>query len=152
MTHDFSKESSVIRDEKGRTVIMKAYCHNGHYIMSEEHKYEGYPAVKLISLYEGKESEIILSPILNDNRKICPVYPHLAVLEILCPVCREPLKYLAPCGCTAGSNYRTIYLRNEPDIHWSIGICDAYGCPNSFIRDGEDIITESREAQSTVWA
>ena len=150
--HAFSSESSVIRDEKGRIVLTKAYCHNGHYLITDEQKFEGYSGIKIIAVHEDKESVIILSPILNDHRKVCPVYPHLTVLELLCPVCKEPLPLLAPCDCTAGSNYRTIYLRKDADIHWSIGICNAYGCPHSFIRDGEEIITETRETQSTVWA
>ena len=150
--YSFSKESSVIRDNKGRIVLTKAYCHNGHFIMTDEHKFEGYAGIKIIAVYGGKEAEIFLSPILNDHRKKCPVYPHLAVLELQCPVCREPLPHLAPCDCTAGATYRTIYLRTDADIHWSIGICNAYGCPKSFIKDGEEIITEAREAHSTVWA
>ncbi|GAB4303113.1 MAG: hypothetical protein Kow0090_18690 [Myxococcota bacterium] len=145
------EESPVIRDEKGRFVVTKAYCQNGHFLITDEYKFEGYPGINLISLYGGKESLVVLSPILNDRSKICPVYPHLAVLDLLCPVCKESFPRLAPCDCGAGAHYRTIYLRTDADIHWSIGVCDAYGCPKSFIREGEEIITEAREAQSTLW-
>jgi len=142
--HNFTPDSGVKKDEKGRIVLTRAYCHNGHFLLSDEKLFEGEKAIKLIGRFQEKEEPIYLSPIMGDSSKEATAYPDGSIVEFLCPECMERLPRLAPCGCVPGSFYRNIFLTPAADEDWSIGICDAYGCPRSFIRDGGEIISEVR--------
>ncbi len=140
--HKFSEESGVIKDEQGRIVLTQAFCPEGHSLITDEAQFDGYNGIKVLGLYDGKEYTIILSPIMHDKRKQCPEFPDGAIVDLVCPVCKKPLPRIAPCGCQLGSFYRQVYLTPHGDKGSSIGICDAYGCPRSFIRDEGEIISE----------
>ncbi|GAB4292901.1 MAG: hypothetical protein Kow0090_07010 [Myxococcota bacterium] len=142
--HEFSDDSGVKKDEKGRIVLTRAYCHNGHFLLSDEELFDGHLGIKLLGRVEGREDVIYLSPIMNDQRKKTPKYTPGTIVELACPECGDKLDRVAPCGCSVGSFYRTIFLTPAADEDWSIGICDAYGCPRSFIRDAGEIISEVR--------
>lgn len=142
--HSFSKSAGVVRDEKSRIVLTQAFCHNGHSLMNPDYQFDGYAGIFLLGLHEDEIFDIILSPIMHDSRKVSSALPAGTVVEISCPACKIPLPRIAPCGCVIGSFYRHIFLTKNKDIRKSIGICDSFGCPRSFLRDRGEIISEVR--------
>ena len=143
--HEFSPDSGVKKDDKGRIVLTRAYCHNGHSLLSEEKQFDGENAIKLIGKFDGKEDVMFLSPIMNDKNKEVPDYYKKGdIVKLTCPTCGEELKRIAPCGCVMGSFYHAVFLTPAANEDWCIGLCDAYGCPRAFIRDAGEIISEVR--------
>ena len=142
--HSYSQQSGVKRDAEDRVVLTQAFCQDGHLLIADDVRFDGEAGLKLLGRYKDAEFDVILSPIMHDRRKQCPKLPRFALVELCCPVCKKPLPRIAPCGCTVGSFYRQVFLTKDADPAWSIGICDAYGCPRSFIRDNGEIISEVR--------
>lgn len=144
---------SLIRKEGERMWIPQLFCHRGHSLTTEAVRFDGLPGVHLLT-QRGDEAEqsCYLSPLFDDARKQGHVYPEGTRLKVFCPECHEELKPLVPCTCQPGAYRRAVYLTPDPAQMGAVGICDVYGCPQSFVtEDGEllfEVVTE--DAPSTV--
>ena len=137
-------DSSLIRRQGERLWIPQLYCHNGHSLMTNAVKFDGLPAVNiLVEIGEGgPREEFFLSPIINDPRKEGPELPEGTRLKLFCPVCQEELRQLVPCSCRVGAYRRAVYLTPRPQEMSAVGICEIYGCPQSFVTEDGELLYE----------
>jgi len=47
-----------------------------------------------------------------------------------------------PCTCRIGAHRRAVYLTPDPDELGAVGICDTYGCPQSFVTEDGELLYE----------
>ena len=115
--------------------LPRVFCHNGHLLSTDEVTFEGQPAIHILVRHQTAEHHFYLSPILNDQSKEGPELPDGTKMQVLCPVCREVLPQLIPCSCQPGAYRRALYLTDNPKEMCAVGICEVYGCPQSFVND-----------------
>jgi len=138
-------EKSLIRKEGDRIWIPELFCHNGHSLKVEKVKFDGLPAINVQARVGGEGGpleDFYLSPILNDPRKEGPDLPEGTRLSLQCPICGEELKQLVPCTCRVGAYRRAVYLTPDPDELGAVGICEMYGCPQSFVTEDGELLYE----------
>jgi hypothetical protein len=137
-------ESSRIRKDEERIWIPEVFCHNGHSLMVYGVRFDGLPAihVRVEAEGEGGAEDYYLSPIVNDPRKEGRDLPEGTKLKISCPVCKEEFKQLVPCSCRVGAYRRAIYLSPNPEELGAVGICEVYGCPQSFVTEDGELLYE----------
>lgn len=143
------ENTSTIMTEDGRLVVTRAYCHNGHELISNEVKISGYPAIKLL-ISDGKEKEYVYISSVDADRskKGGAGFKDNQLLTVACPVCEEELDNIAPCDCTKGSKFMAIYLNKKRSFTSCVGICNSWGCYRSFMNTAWRII--SRLADKSV--
>lgn len=132
--------------EKEKLHVTHAYCPEGHALITDgSHMFSGRPGIRLLVRGKRLEQVITLSPFQGDFAKAYEQeFEDGEVLKVMCPLCETPLPVLAPCGCTPGSHWVVMFLRQEQDYNDAVGICNAWGCPCSFIRLSGEILTEYR--------
>jgi hypothetical protein len=138
-------ESSKIRKQGDTIWIPELFCHNGHSLMVYGVRFDGLPAVHIqveVGGEGGPNEDFYLSPILDDSRKEGPELPEGTQLKLVCPVCHEELKKLVPCTCRVAAYRRAIYLSPDPDELGAVGICEVYGCPQSFVTEDGELLYE----------
>jgi hypothetical protein len=141
-SYQFSDESNVRRHHDGRLYLPSAYCQNGHKLMSDDARIDGLRGIKLL-VKNGEERHIIIaSPFINDQRKEGPNFPEGTKVVMCCPVCQEELEQLVPCTCAPGAYRRAIYLTPNPKDIGAVGVCEAFGCPQSFVNDNGELLYE----------
>jgi len=137
--------ASHIRREGERVWVPDVYCHNGHSLMVHGVLFDDLPAINVrvrVGGEGGPMDDFYLSPIINDARKQGPELPDGTRLQLLCPICKEELPELVPCSCRVGAHRRAIYLTPDPGQQGAIGLCETYGCPQSFVSDDGELIFE----------
>jgi hypothetical protein len=136
--------TSLIRKLDDRLWIPNLYCHRGHRLNVTGVTFDGLPAVCILAEIGegGPREEFFLSPIINDQRKEGPVLPEGTRLRLLCPICQEELRKLVPCTCRVGAYRRALYLTPDPQDMSAVGICDTYGCPQSFVTEEGELLYE----------
>jgi hypothetical protein len=136
--HKFTDSSHLRRLPDGRIYVTSAFCQNGHRLITNDTRFDGLKGIKLLVHGKDKRGIVIVSPIINDQRKDGPSFGEGTRVRICCPTCHEELDQLVPCTCSQGAYRRAIYLTANPRDLGAIGICDTYGCPQSFVNaDGE---------------
>jgi len=137
-------DTSHIRRDGDRLWIPKLYCHNGHDLTVTGVTFDGLPAIHILAEVGegGPREDFYLSPIINDPRKEGPELPEGTRLRLLCPECREPLRQLVPCTCRVGAYRRAVYLTPDPQELGAVGICEVYGCPQSFVTEDGELLYE----------
>ncbi|MBI5529129.1 MAG: hypothetical protein HY897_22610 [Deltaproteobacteria bacterium] len=134
----FDEKSHIRKTADGRMYLPAVYCHNGHKLMTDDARFDGLRGVKLLVKADKSREIIVVSPFLDDQRKEGANFPEGTHLQICCPTCQEELEKLIPCTCGYGAYRRALYLTPNPKDMGAIGVCDTYGCPQSFINeDGE---------------
>ena len=143
---DYSfSESSKLRKDDERTWISEVFCHNGHSLMVYGVRFAGLPAIHEhaeVGGEGGPAEEYYLSPIINDPRKEGKDLPEGTTLRLCCPVCKEELRKLVPCTCRVGAYRRAVYLSPDPQELGAVGICEIYGCPQSFVTEDGELLYE----------
>ena len=142
--YDFNPESRIQRDGD-RIWVPDVYCHNGHSLMVHGVLFDGLPSINVrvrVGGEGGPMDDFYLSPIINDDRKQGPELPDGTRLQLLCPICKEELPELVPCSCRVGAHRRAIYLTPDPREMGAIGLCETYGCPQSFVSDDGELVFE----------
>jgi len=138
-------ERSHIRKDGEVIWIPEVYCHNGHSMMVDSEAFDGHRAVHLHVHTSGTgelHTDLFLSPIFNDARKEGPELPEETAFKLMCPVCHEELRQLVPCTCRPGAYRRAVYLTPDPDELGAVGICEMYGCPQSFVTEDGELLYE----------
>lgn len=68
--------------------IKHAACPNGHFLMNEEHKINGYPSIEVIAQYQGKKGALFLDPIYGSYTIISELdIPQGEIIHFSCPKC-----------------------------------------------------------------
>ena len=137
--------TSRIRKDGERVWVPDVYCHNGHSLMVHGVLFDGLPSINvrvLIGGEGGPVDDFYLSPIIGDSRKQGPDLPDGTRLTLTCPICKEELKQLVPCSCRVGAYRRAIFLTPDPAELGAIGLCETYGCPQSFVSEDGELIYE----------
>jgi hypothetical protein len=108
-------------------------------------KFRDQPGIQLWVKGKRREQVVTLSPFQGDNAKVY-VWEFEAgeVLDVRCPECRTPLPVLAPCPCSPDSCCIVIFLNEHQDYNDAMGVCNAWGCPRSYVRLSGEILTEYR--------
>ena len=137
-------DTSLIRKDGDRMWIPDLFCHNGHNLKVTAVTFDDLPAMQIeAEVGEGGPIEdFYLSPIINDSRKEGPDLPEGTKLVLRCPVCHEDLRELIPCTCRIGAHRRAVYLTPDPDELGAVGICDTFGCPQSFVTEDGELLYE----------
>lgn len=138
-------DSSRIQKKDGKVYLPAVYCHNGHNLMVRAVTFDGLPAIHVRGLVGGEggpAEDFYLSPIVNDPRKEGPDLPVGTRLLLVCPICSEPLRTLVPCTCRVGAYRRALYLTPRPDDLGTVGLCEIFGCPQSFVSDDGELVFE----------
>lgn len=132
--------------EKEKLHVTCAYCPKGHPLITDGSRtISGRPGIRLWVRGKHFEQLVTLSPFQGDFAKFYEKeFEDGEVLDVMCPLCYAPLPVLAPCGCTSDSHWVVMFLRQEQDYNDAVGICNAWGCPCSFIRLSGEILTEYR--------
>ncbi len=121
------------------------FCHNGHSLKVDKVTFDGLPAFNFLCRVGGEggpEEDIYVSPIINDSRKKGADQPEGTRLQLICPVCKEELKQLVPCSCRVGAYRRAVYLTPDPNEMGAVGVCEIYGCPQSFVTEEGELLYE----------
>ena len=140
----FSESSRIRRDEE-RVWIPELFCHNGHSLMAYGVRFDGLPGIHVrveVGGAGGPVEDFYLSPIINESRKEGKDLPEGTKLRLCCPVCKEEFKQLVPCSCRVGAYRRAIYLSTDPEELGAVGICEIYGCPQSFVTEDGELLYE----------
>jgi hypothetical protein len=141
-TYRFTPQS-LIRKEGERMWIPQLFCHRGHVLTTEAVRFDGLPAVHIVAQRAGEPAQsCYLSPIFDDARKLGFVYPEGTQLRLFCPECHDELRPLVPCTCQPGAFRRAVYLTPDPAQLGAVGICDVYGCPQSFVTEDGELLFE----------
>ncbi|MEI6093164.1 MAG: hypothetical protein WCQ47_05715 [bacterium] len=136
------ENTSTIMTEDGRLVVTRAYCHNGHDLMSNEFKISGYPSIKVLISDVNKKQDVYISPVDGDRTKHGgDGFNEHQLVTISCPTCEEELDNIAPCDCTKGSKFVAIYLNKKRSFTSCVGICNSWGCYRSFMNTAWRIIS-----------
>jgi hypothetical protein len=136
---------SLIRKDGDRLWIPDLFCHNGHSLKVDKVTFDGLPGFNFLCRVGGEggpEEDIFVSPIINDARKKGTDQPEGTRLQLICPVCKEELKQLVPCSCRVGAYRRAVYLTPDPDEMGAVGVCEIYGCPQSFVTEEGELLYE----------
>jgi len=68
--------------------IQHASCPEGHSLMDEEHKINGYPSITVLARYKEREGLIYLDPVYGSFRNLPEIeIPEGEIVEFLCPEC-----------------------------------------------------------------
>ncbi len=137
--------TSRLQKDSDRVWVPDVYCHNGHSLMVHGILFGGHPAVNVRVLVGGEGGQVddfYLSPIIGDNGKQGPDLPEGTRLLLTCPICKEELRQLVPCTCQVGAYRRAVYLTPDPAELGAIGLCEIYGCPQSFVSEAGELIFE----------
>ncbi|MBN2496142.1 MAG: hypothetical protein JXR96_16230 [Deltaproteobacteria bacterium] len=138
-------QTSRIRKDGDRIWVPDVYCHNGHSLMVHGVLFDGLPAIHIrchVGGEGGPAEDFYLSPIIGDDRKKGPDLPAGTRVMMTCPICKEPLRKLVPCSCRVGAYRYAIYLTPDPEELGAIGLCETYGCPQSFVSEDGELIYE----------
>jgi hypothetical protein len=143
MKNTKANENSRLRTTPdGKMFIPAVYCHNGHKLMTDDARFDGLRGIKLL-VFNGHDRHImIISPFLDDQRKEGANLPEMSRMRICCPTCQEELEQLIPCTCRPGSYRRALWLGPKPGDLGAVGICETYGCPQSFVNDSDELLFE----------
>lgn len=137
--------ASRIRKSGDRVWVPDVYCHNGHSLMVHGVLFDGLPAINVRAMVGGEGGPVedfYLSPIVGDARKEGPALPDGTRLSLTCPICKEALRELVPCTCRVGAYRRAVYLTPDPRELGAIGLCEVYGCPQSFVSEDGELVYE----------
>ncbi len=149
-SYPFGPHSRIRRDGE-RIWVPDVYCHNGHSLMVHGVLFDGLPAIHLRTLVGGEGGPVedfYLSPVIGDARKkgdprkVGPQLPEGTRLMLCCPICKEELRPLVPCTCRVGAHRRAVYLTPDPHELGAIGLCETYGCPQSFVSEDGELVYE----------
>ncbi len=138
-------DTSRIRRDGDKMWLAELYCHRGHSLISADVEFDGHAAVHIrVRAADGAvgPADFYLSPLINDPRKQGPDLPEGALLTLHCPECDEELRKLVPCTCGEGAYRRAVYLTPDPDAMGAVGVCDRYGCPQSFVTEDGELLYE----------
>ncbi len=138
-------ETSRIRRDGDRIWVPDVYCHEGHSLMVHGVQFDGLPAINIrvrVGGEGGPMDDFYLSPIVGDPRKVGPDLPDGTRLQLLCPICKQELRELVPCTCRLGAHRRAVYLTPDPGEMGAIGLCETYGCPQSFVSEDGELVYE----------
>ena len=136
---------SLIRKDGERIWITDLFCHNGHSLKVDRVTFDGLSAFNVQAQVGGEGGpleDFYLSPIIDDPRKRGPELPEGTKLRLQCPVCGEELRQLVPCSCRVGAYRRAAFLTKDPEELAAVGLCEIYGCPQSFVTEDGELLYE----------
>ena len=140
-----AKKAGVVAD-KEKLHVTRAFCPNGHSLITQQStKFDGRPGIQLWTKGKRGIQAVTLSPFQGDRAKDYDwEFDAGEVLDVRCPQCGTPLPVFAPCGCSPGSCWIILFLNEKQNYKNAIGVCNAWGCPRSYIRLSGEILTEYR--------
>jgi hypothetical protein len=140
-----AKKSGVVL-EKEKLHITRAFCPDGHALITEwSQTFRGRPGIQLWAQGSHGGQVVTLSPFQGDSTKVYDwEFETGEVLDVRCPECGMPLPVMAPCGCAPDSSWIIMFLNQKQDFKDAVGVCNAWGCPRSYIRLSGEMLTEYR--------
>jgi hypothetical protein len=125
-------------------VVTDCYCGNGHNLVNGQTPFDGHPGIVVRLNNTSGEGLLTLSPVLGDLRRefsgIEPV--RWEIVDISCPVCRDPLPIYDLCNC--GAPLVSLFLTPTAEFSSCIGICQRIGCLHSKIKSTRELRLFSR--------
>ena len=121
-------------------VIKECYCPNGHNLISNRVKFNGFAGILLKAKKEdGSEGFLALSPIWNDKSRISlDLDLHKGEeLELFCPECGAALPVYSKCPLCHG-DLVAMFLEPKKDFSNCLSICNVIGCPEAEIKKGSE--------------
>lgn len=126
-------------------VIKKAFCPNGHSLISDS-LVDGHNGIKLyITDNENKKkAEALFSPIVGCHKIVIikgDEFKPGEITKMFCPVCHTELEILHDCDC--GGYMYVFYMDSHLDRNFGISFCSKLACmKSSRLRFSKDAITE----------
>ncbi len=126
--------------------LTEVFCRQGHPLISRGNpRFDGRPGIALLCEGRRLAQMVYLSPFRGDRRKVFRYeFEPGEVLRVRCPECLEELPSLFPHDCRPGAAYVVLFLRSDGDTRHVAAVCNAWGCPASLLRSGEEIVAEAQ--------
>ncbi|MCP4179831.1 MAG: hypothetical protein GY756_18885 [bacterium] len=136
--------SLKINNKTKEHIITKAYCPNGHSLISNI-KIAGEKGIHLLLSDKNstRETYIVLSPIIGINESVILIgkpFHNEDIIKASCPICKTELDILYNCSCNAP--IYIIYLDKCFDKNFAQAFCSRIGCCKA------SALTLSEEAMS----
>jgi len=133
------------RLKSGVIAVTKAYCPNGHNLVTAESgaRFNGFPGISI--MVEGRSTRgiVVLSPIHGDDTKFGENdFDPGEQVRLTCPQCGAALPSIQPCGCTPDSQLVGMYLDEDLVDGNQVAICNVWGCLRSRVTDRFQIISK----------
>ena len=126
-------------------VVKSCSCKNGHQLVSERVKFNGYPGILVKAQSDRDNGYLGLSPFYGDKSRVTidMDIKQGALYRLLCPKCDDPLSSFGQCKC--GGNIVAMFTDKPGDFGNCIGICDRADCPEAFIKSNDELLHESAQ-------
>jgi hypothetical protein len=132
-----------------KLTVQSAFCHNGHSLIDNDHRFAGAPGIRLAFVRpNGERGLFVVAAKLNDTDKVTleGQVVNGEKVALLCPVCGEALPILASCDRCDDGEMVLVYASELRNVEDSISFCNVVGCPNAlFIRSDRVIRAIGRE-------
>ncbi len=139
-----SPKSVLVHDRK--VLVNQLYCPEGHSLISDSNPhFDEKPAIHVVCEGETIRQHVYLSPFQDDRRKVfSQEFRQGEILRIYCPECDKEFPKYAPHDCREGAMYVAFFLQNDADFCNIACVCNAWGCPASFLHLAGEIYSEVR--------
>ena len=123
--------------------VTQVFCQNGHnLIFNKDELFDGQPGISLLVSGAKSSGAVIISPFHGDHgRRGKQDFKDGEHLAIACPICKEELKPLAPCSCSADSQLVKLYLTPDLSDDKVVGLCNVWGCHRSKVFDQAQLLS-----------
>lgn len=153
-TPSVSQGTAAAADDDGvlikreKLLVERLYCPEGHALITPENeRFDDEIGIKLLVGGKRFSQEVYLSPFYRDTRKIAErEFDGGEILSLRCPTCTEELPFLAPHDCRPGAMYVTLLMDPDAPVSSSVCICNAWGCPASFLSLYSDVVKNTRKS------
>jgi len=134
------RESSV---PKSILVVCSLYCPNGHSLISERAKFNGYSGILIKVEAENRSGLVALSPIYGSYARVALDIDLKSreIVKMFCPVCDVELPVHSPCSC--GADMIAFFPTKEADFSNCVAICNRIDCINSHILINDELVSLS---------
>ena len=122
-----------VATKSGNVIVDKAYCPNGHDIMSGT-KVNGHKGINFIysALDGSREVNLVLSSVVGKTDKVIlsgEPFSDGEIIKILCPTCHVELDVLVTCEC--GAPVYIFYLDKQRRHQYGQSFCSRIECSKS---------------------
>ncbi|HUU03367.1 MAG TPA: hypothetical protein VM425_18175 [Myxococcota bacterium] len=123
--------------------VTQVFCHNGHnLIFNKDELFDGQPGISLLVSDAKSSGAVIISPFHGDHgRRGKQDFKDGEHLTIACPICKEELKPLVPCSCSADGQLVKLYLTPDLSDDKVVGLCNVWGCHRSKVFDQAQLLS-----------
>ena len=139
-----SKKKEESCNTENLIVYTDCYCPNGHDLISSKAKFKDFNGIMLKISKADDSGMVALSPIYGCKTRVSIDIDlkEGELYKLHCPECEAKLPFYSKCHC--GGNIATLFLNEKGNFNSFIGVCNRIGCTNSYIQNGEELITSAR--------